>query len=205
MQKVDYRKDLKALYGAKAGKPAVVDVPPLQFLKVDGQGDPNTSPDYAAAVEALYAVSYATKFLCRAEQEIDYGVMPLEGLWWADDMRDFAGNRDAWQWTSMIMQPEIVTAGLVARAIEQVARKKALPALDRLRFEPYHEGVAAQVLHRGPWSEEGPVIEGLHAWIAAQGGSLTGHHHEIYLGDPRRAAPEKLRTIIRQPFQPAPG
>jgi hypothetical protein len=201
-EKVDYKKRFKALYSVPTGTPVVVDVPSMNFLMIDGVGDPNTAPAFGAAVEALYGVAYALKFMIKkSAAPVDYGVMPLEGLWWADDMAAFrAGNRAAWRWTAMIMQPERVGAAEFAEALAATRRKKPTPALELLRFEAFAEGRAAHVLHVGPFATEPPTIERLHAFIAAEGGRLAGKHHEIYLSDMRRTAPEKLRTIIRQPF-----
>ena len=173
----------------------------MNFLMINGEGDPNTSDDYRGAIEALFTVSYAVKFMIKkGPAAIDYGVMPLEGLWWTDDMADFSrDNKDIWQWTAMIMQPECVTAGLLEEAKAQAARKKDLRSAPKLRFGSFLEGQAAQILHVGPYAEEGPTIARLHDFIAEEGLSRAGRHHEIYLGDPRRTAPAKLKTIIRQP------
>lgn len=201
LERVDARKQLKALYGA-SGDPSVVDVPAMNFLMVDGHGDPNTSPLYADAVAALYSVAFTLKFtIKRGPDKIDFKVMPLEGLWWADDPRSFAtGDKAAWQWTAMIMQPDVVTHAHVMDAIAVVQKKKPNAMLSHLRFESFREGRSAQLLHVGPYADEAANIERLHAFIAAQGGKLTGKHHEIYLSDPRRVLPQKLKTIIRQPF-----
>jgi len=153
-------------------------------------------------VEALYSVSYALKFLIKkGATGVDYGVMPLEGLWWVDDMAEFSvDNKGIWKWTVMIMQPEFVTKELVDKALEEVEKKKNLPALSKIRFESYHEGQSAQIMHIGPFSAEGPTIEKLHGFIKEKGYSLRGKHHEIYLSDPRRTAPEKMKTVLRQPI-----
>ena len=205
-KKLDYKRELKGLYGPRAGPPVIVDVPELSFLMVDGIGDPNTSPDYVGAVEALFAVAYRVKFAVkRGTERIDYGVMPLEGLWWVDDMSTFSPeDKSSWSWTAMIMQPDVVTDELVRRSILEGSEKKPLPAAAKLRFERFGEGLAAQVLHTGPYSAEGPTIERLHAFIAETGHRPRGKHHEIYLGDPSRADPAKLRTIIRQPMASPP-
>jgi hypothetical protein len=180
--------------------PQLVEVPPLRFLCVDGHGDPNTSASYAAAVQALYAVSYAAKFAIKKAGGEAFKVAPLEGLWWAADLGVFGtGQKSAWDWTMMIRQPDTVTAELVERLTAEVAIRKSLPRARELRLDEVEEGRAAQVLHIGPYAAEGPTIAALHAFIHEQGLDLRGKHHEIYLGDPRRAAPEKLRTIIRQP------
>jgi hypothetical protein len=174
-------------------------VPELPFLMVDGAGDPNTSPAYAAALGALYAVAYGIRFALKA-QGFEYVVPPLEGLWWAPDMDAFTlSDKSAWLWTMMILQPEQVTEELVAQVRDEALRKKKQPEIAQVRLERYHEGLAAQVLYTGPWADEGPTIAAMHAYIAEQGCELTGKHHEIYLGDPRRTPPEKLKTIIRQP------
>jgi hypothetical protein len=200
---IDLRRRLKGLYTAKAA-PALVDVPELGYLMIDGRGDPNTSPEYAAAVQALYSVAYTIRFaLKRRADPVDAPVMPLEGLWWLPDMRTFSvDDKSGWLWTMLILQSEHTTEDLVAEARESAGRRKGLPAIERVRLERFAEGRAAQVLHRGPYSAEGPTVERLHRFIADHGLALTGKHHEIYLGDPSRTAPERLRTIIRQPVEP---
>jgi len=202
--KVDLRKQLGHLYNPSAKEAVVVDVPEMPFLMVDGVGNPNTAQEYQEAVEVLYGVAYALKFLLKKEQAVDYPVMPLEGLWWAQNMRDFSvDNKEIWQWTMMIMQPEEVTADLFERALAQVKHKKDSPALPKMRLERFHEGLAAQIMHLGSYAAEGPTIARLHAFIREQGYGFDGieqKHHEIYLSDPRRAAPDKMRTVIRQPM-----
>ena len=202
MTKIDLKKDLKPLYQPSAKEIMELDVPTLKFLMVDGEGDPGTSEAYAHAVAALFAVSYTAKFMVKkGPQECDYGVMPLEGLWWADDMSAFAANdRAKWMWTMMIMQPDFVADELIAAAIVEVATKKKLPGTDRLRLEKFTEGHCAQVLHVGPFTEEGPPIARLHAFIDTRTGR-AGKHHEIYLSDIRRADPANWKTIIRQPMK----
>lgn len=203
MSKIDLKKELKSFYSASSKKVEFVDVPPMNFLMVDGKGDPGKVIAYRQAIEALYAVAYTVKFAVKkGPSAIDYVVPPLQGLWWADDMSDFiTGKRDNWQWTLMIMQPEWVTAETVAAGIETAGQKKDLPSLPLLRFDGYSEGAAAQVLHVGPYADEGPTIKRLHDSIEERGFKLGGRHHEIYLSDPRRAAPERLKTIIRQPVE----
>lgn len=204
MPKVDYKKQLKEFYSGKVDKPVVVTVPKMNFLMVDGKGDPNTSQEYIDAIETLYPVAYTIKFLCKNKYEQDFGVMPLEGLWWSEDMQDFLnGKKDNWQWTAMIMQPPEVTKEYFQEALELVKKRKVPKSLDKIRFEQYKEGRATQVLYIGPYSEETETISRLHDFIKEQGGELTNttkHHHEIYLSDPRRVDPAKLKTIIRQPF-----
>jgi hypothetical protein len=202
MAKLDLKQTLKQLYSPSAKEPAIVDVPPLNFLMVDGAGDPNSAPEFAEAMGALYTVAYTLKFrLKKADPPVEYVVMPPEGLWWAEDMSEFALDRkDAWQWTLMIAQPEDVTEALVAEAVAEAARKKELPGLPNLRLDRFHEGLSAQIMHLGPYAAEAPTISRLHDFIRESGHTLRGKHHEIYLSDPRRAAPEKLRTVIRQPI-----
>ena len=203
MPKFDVKKELKHLYQPSAKEFSVVDVPEMNFLMIDGRGDPNTSREYQEAMEALYAVAYQLKFAVKGrDPRLDFVVAPLEGLWWAEDMSDFlSGNKDAWLWTAMIYQPEQVTQELFQEAVQQVKEKKDPIALPLLRLEPYHEGLAVQILYFGPWAGEGPAIKRLHAFARDQGYQIRGKHHEIYLSDPRRIAPEKLRTVIRQPVE----
>lgn len=202
MKKIDLKRELKHLYQPSAKHVVQVDVPAFQFLMIDGQGDPNTSRAYAEAVEALFSVSYTTKFMVKkGRQPIDYAVMPLEGLWWADDLSAFSANdRTEWKWTMMIMQPAVVSAEVIKTAMAEVARKKALPAIGKLRFETFAEGLCAQILYIGPFTEEGPTIEKVHQFVTDRG-TLTGKHHEIYLSDIRKADPSKWKTIIRQPMR----
>lgn len=205
MEKIDYKAKLKHLYHPSAKSITVVDVPRLPFLMAHGQGNPNTSQGYSDAVAALFSVSYTLKFMVKKQPEgIDYAVMPLECLWWADDPEAFLlDQRDEWQWTATIMQPHVVDADLVAAACEQVASKKQMPVAEQLEFSTFEEGAAAQILYIGPYSDEGPTIQAIHRFIEQQGCRLSGKHHEIYLNDPSRTRPEKLKTIIRQPFVPA--
>lgn len=205
MGKLDLRRAHKGLYQPSANAVSEVEVPAFTFLMADGQGDPNHSAAYAEAVEALFSVSYTAKFMLKkGPQALDYAVMPLEGLWWADDPAVFtSGDRSAWRWTMMIRQPEVVSEPTLHAAMAQVTRRKALPGVARLRIESFEEGHCAQILHIGPFSEEGPVIQRLHAHIEARS-ALRGKHHEIYLTDIRRAAPARWKTVIRQPMARPP-
>jgi len=203
---MDLRKQYKHLYQPSAKTFSIVDVPPLPFLMIDGAGDPNTSQDYRDALEALYGLSYTLKFGVKlgkyGKQKVDYPVMALEGLWWMDDMREFSLDRkDEWKWTAMIMQPDIITPELVELARADLIKKKNPAAASQIRFESYHEGLSAQIMYFGPYADEGPTIQRLHDFIHDGGHQLRGKHHEIYLGNPRRTAPEKLKTVIRQPLQ----
>jgi len=197
----DHRTDL--LYRATT-TPRLVQVPLLKFLCLDGHGDPNTSPADAAAVRALYSVSYAAKFAVKKADGPDFKVSPLEGLWWAEDLSTLlSGDKSKWDWTMMIRQPDAATPDLLAHLADEVATKKSIRIAKELRLISFEEGTAAQVLHVGPYATEASTIVRLHEFIREQGFTFHGHrhkHHEIYLGDPRRSAPEKLRTIIRQPY-----
>lgn len=198
--------DLKKLRGDYTAKkiPEIVEIPARQFLTIDGAGDPNTAEEYRHAIEALYPLAYALRAALKQASGVAYVVMPLEGLWWAEDMRDFTtADKSNWLWTAMIGLPEAVTAAMVQETLPTVTDKKKLVAGDRVRVEEFSEGSAAQILHIGPYATEGPTIARLHQLIADNGYTLSGKHHEIYLSDPRKADPTKLRTIIRQPFRMA--
>ncbi|HEX7541506.1 MAG TPA: GyrI-like domain-containing protein [Anaerolineales bacterium] len=202
MEKLDLKKSLKYLYEPSARVFSVVNVPAMNFIMIDGHGDPNTSVEYTESLQSLYAAAYTLKFKLKKERAVDYPVMASEGLWWMDDMREFSlARKDDWKWTMMIMQPEIVTPQLFAQAVDEATKKKGQPALSRLRLEPYYEGLATQIMYFGPYADEGPTIARLHQFIEESGYVRFGKHHEIYLGDPRRTAPEKLRTVIRQPMR----
>ena len=200
-QKVDLKKTIAA-YRARRGEFAMVDVPELQYLMIDGQGDPNTSPAFSKAIESLYPVAYALKFASKRELGRDYVVPPLEGLWWADDMSAFttAPDRSQWRWTLMIMTPDWIDRDLFNVAVETVRAKTGAPRLDELRLETLAEGLCVQTLHVGPFADEADVLARLHDEFIPQNGlSLAGTHHEIYFSDFRKVAPSRLRTILRQP------
>jgi len=204
MNKVDFKKEHKTYYNPSGKAPEIVEVPTFQFLMIDGEGT-TESAAFQEAIQALFGVSYKTKFLMKKGQSCDYVVMPLEGLWWADDMDDFVkGNKEKWKWTLMIMQPDVVKADIIETAKNEVAKKGDLEALSQLRLEVYTEGWAAQIMHIGPFSEEHENIRKLHDCIEAYGGVFDGKrqkHHEIYLSDFRKVDPEKMRTVLRQPFK----
>lgn len=197
----DLRREHPGLYRAP-DSPARLTVPPMAHVAVDGLGDPNGAPAYADAVATLYAVSYGTRALVRDAGGQAWTVLPLEGLWWADDMAAFTGGRrEEWRWRMMIAQPAVVTAEMVAEAVATATRKNRAPAGEILRFEVLEEGDSVQVMHHGPYAEEGPTIAALHGAIAGLGLEPRGAHHEIYLSDPRRSAPQRMRTILRQPVR----
>ncbi|MDN6555526.1 MAG: GyrI-like domain-containing protein [Acidipropionibacterium acidipropionici] len=204
--KVDFKKTLDS-YRARAGQFRLVEVPPMQYLMVNGHGDPNTSPAYSQALEALYPVAYRIKFASKAAGR-DYVVPPLEGLWWADDMDAFTSGRDKsqWDWTMMLLIPDWIGPGDVDAAVAAVAAKNPPDRLGDVRLESLDEGLCVQTLHVGSFDDEGPVLERMHhEFIPAKGLRMAGTHHEIYLADPRRTAPEKLRTLLRQPVTAGPG
>lgn len=200
METHDFRKAFSDILSPKMMKVEFVDIPALNFLMVDGQGDPNTSRDYSDAVSNLYGVAYTIKFAYKKEKSVDFNLLALEGLWWVDNMNLFsAENKNEWKWTMMLFLPDFVSAADVHRAIADVKKKKEAAGIDLMRYERFTEGLAAQVLHVGPYLAEKPTIDLLHRVISEQGYKRQGKHHEIYLGDPRKASPEKLKTIIRQP------
>ena len=203
MRTLDLKKELKEYYNPTAKEVTLVDVPEMNFIMIDGQGAPE-SPQFQQSIEALYPIAYTIKFNKKKKEGVDYPVMALEGLWWAEDMSDFdpeKGNRDKWMWTLMIMQPGIVTVTDIETAREVSSRKKSNPALNRVRFQSYSEGKSAQIMHVGPFSEEGPNVQRIHHKIKNIGGRLYGKHHEIYLSDFRRVDPAKMKTVLRQPYQ----
>jgi hypothetical protein len=196
--------DLLSLYKASAKEPEVVSVPLTKYLMIDGIGDPNTSPAFQSAVETLYGLAYTIKFGRKKRGlKSDYKITPLEGLWWADNMNAFGpeGDRSKWKWTIMLAQPEFIMSRDVAVATKELKEKKDLPLLPQVRFERYKEGKSVQIMHVGPYSAEGPTIERLHKYAQDHGLAIRGKHHEIYLGDPRRARPDRLKTILRQPVE----
>jgi hypothetical protein len=201
----DVKRELRHCYAPRNTDWALVDVPAQRFIAIDGRGDPNTSADYTRAVEALYTVAYTIKFTSKKALGRDFVVGPLEGLWWSDRPEVFTARaKDAWQWRMLISQPDWIDDELIAEAKRVARAKKGLPALAEIRRESLTEGTCAQLLHIGPYDDEGPALARLHhEYLAANGLRMTGHHHEIYLGDPRRADPAKLRTILRQPVEKA--
>ena len=202
MAKRDFKKELKHLYGPSTKKFSVVDVPPMNFLMIDAEGNPNKNPAFQEGMEALYGMAYTIKFALKP-QGVEFVVPPPEGLWWMEDMSEFSmETKDRWQWTMMIMQPDEVTQEIVDSAQGELARKKDPPALSKLRYERYHEGLSVQIMYLGAYADEGPTIARMHEFIRENGYDFNGKHHEIYLGDPRRTAPEKLKTVIRQPVKP---
>ncbi len=204
MEKYDVKKAMRGLYAPSAKDSQIVDVPPQRFIAVDGRGDPNTDPRYAAALEALYAVAYAAKFASKRELERDFVVAPLEGLWWGDPDAYARRQKSEWEWTMMISLPEWVDGAMIDRAAEVAAGKKDLPALPQLTVRGLEEGRCVQILHIGSFDDETATLARLHHdYMPSRGLVFNGDHHEIYLNDPRRTAPEKVRVILRQPVRDA--
>jgi hypothetical protein len=205
--KTDLKKQIDT-YTAPRGQFEIVTVPTMQYLMIDGHGDPNTSKAYENALTTIYPVAYKLKFLSKNELDRDYSVMPLEAQWWSSDMASFTAARDKsqWDWTVLIMTPEWLTASHFDTARESVRRKGGAPALDNIRLDTLDEGLAVQTLHIGAYDDEGPVLEAMHDdFIPSHALRMAGKHHEVYLSDPRRTAPEKLKTILRQPVTPVGG
>ena len=203
MVAVDLKKTYREHYTART-TPSFVTVPPRPHLLVDGAGDPNTSSVYRECVGSLYPLAYALRAAIKDATGEAYTVMPLEGLWWSDDISRFSVEaKDDWRWTLMICLPDAVAAVDAAEVMARTTAQRSLPAGDRVRLEQFGDGEATQVLHVGPYAMEAPTVARLHEFIAAEGRALRGRHHEIYLSDPRRVAPERMRTIIRQPVEAA--
>ncbi|MGI5224391.1 GyrI-like domain-containing protein [Actinoallomurus sp. CA-142502] len=205
MTRYDVKRELKQCYAPKNTDWALVDVPAQQFIAVDGRGDPNTSPDYARAVEALYTVAYTIKFTSKRTLDRDFVVGPLEGLWWSDRPEVFiTRDKGAWHWRMLVSQPDWITEDLIDECRQAALAKKKLATIADVRRETLEEGTSAQLLHVGPYDDEGPALARLHhEYLAANDLTMSGHHHEIYLGDSRRTEPAELRTVLRQPVRRA--
>ena len=202
MTKVDFKKTLKQFY-IPPKEFVIVDVPEMQFVMVDGHGDPNTAQEYKDAIEALYAVAYKMKFISKKDLEKDYTVPPLEGLWWAEDMTTFlTREKSQWDWTMMIMTPEWIRVEIFNETVKHVRKAKDPASLDLVRLGRYQEGLSVQIMHIGSYDDEGPVLAQMHSEFIPNNGLLeNGKHHEIYLSDPRRVAAEKMKTVLRQPVK----
>jgi hypothetical protein len=212
MEKLDLKQDLKYLYVPSAKKVELVEVPAMNFLMADGaieaDQSPGTSPRFAEDMQALYGAAYTLKFSVklRKQDPVDYPVMALEGLWWVEDGTFDIRKPGNWKYTVMIMQPDLVTPGLFAEALAQLRKKRGdQPAFARLRLESFHEGLSVQIMHIGPYAAEPVTVEKMQAFMQENGlqdlVGLGGKHHEIYMGDPRRADPAKLKTVLRHPVK----
>jgi hypothetical protein len=205
MEKVDFKKEYKNLYQPSRTDFSLIKVPRFRYLMIDGKGNPNFSETYKRAIEALYSVSYVLKRTSKRDLDRDYVIPPLEGLWWADNLKAaMNGNKDLWSWTMMILLPDWISLRMVNKAIQFVSKKYANPEFIKLRVEKLKEGKAVQIMHVGPYEDEGPTLKKLHGdYMPAHGLTFNGKHHEIYLGDPRKTPPNKLRTVLRQPVRVA--
>lgn len=205
-EKIDFKKTLDS-YKAKSGEFRMLEMPSLQYLMIDGSGDPNTSPEYVAALEALYPVAYKLKFASKRDLGRDYVVPPLEGLWWADDMASFTSTRDKsqWHWTMMILAPEWIDRAMFEATIAAIAKTNAAPSrLGDVRLQTLAEGRCVQTLHHGSYDDEAPTLARMHdEFIPSQGLRMAGTHHEVYFTDARKTPPEKMRTLLRQPVTAA--
>lgn len=200
METIDYRKLYGNILKPKVGQVEFLQIPAMHFLMIDGHGDPNTSQEYMDTFGALYGIAYTLKFKIKKERQIDYNLLATEGLWWVPDMAQFStSHKEDWDWTMMLFQPDFISSADIDNAKAQLTKKKNVPGLEKVRYELFEEGLCAQTMHLGPYSAEKPTIELLHQEISMRGYSLRGKHHEIYMGDVRKSAPEKLKTIIRQP------
>jgi hypothetical protein len=206
-EKIDLRKQYKSLYNPSAKNVTIVDVPAFKFVMLDGTIPPGVgpadSPEFQDAMGALYGAAYTLKFMSklRKNNPLDFTVMALEGLWWVDSGQFDFKKVEPWRFTLMIMQPEHITPQMFREALEQLTKKKPSPALAKLRLADFHEGLCMQVMHIGPYSAEPATIERMHTFAQENGYRLRDKHHEIYMGDPRRSSPEKLKTILRQPLE----
>lgn len=201
MTTIDFKKTLDS-YQAKHNQFRIVTVPRLQYLMVDGHGDPNVAKDFTDAIEALYPVAYKIKFASKIERGKDYVVPPLEGLWWAKDMETFTTARDKshWDWTMMVLTPDWISQDMFLAAVEKVAEKNKPINLDKVRLETLEEGQCVQTLHIGSYDDEAAILEKMHyEFIPNSGLKMVKKHHEVYFSDFRKVAPDKLRTILRHP------
>lgn len=202
MEKIDLRKQYHDLYTPSKKEFTLIEVHPLQYIMIDGSGDPAVAQRYQDSIQTLYSLSYTLKFMFKKNREIDYTVMGLEGLWWMPDMNEFSlANRSRWLWTSMILQPDFITAADFEEARRQVLARGKAPLAAEARLESYTEGLSCQIMYFGAYADEAPTIAAMHQFIKENGYALTSKHHEIYLSDARRVAPEKNKTILRQPVK----
>jgi hypothetical protein len=211
MRILEMKKDLKHLYQPSAKEPVLIDVPPMQFIMIDGAIEkgqsPGTSPGFADAMQAMYGMAYTLKFAAkkRAVDPVDYPVMAMEGLWWVDDGHFDLASPGNWVYTLMIMEPAVVTQTMFSDALGQLRAKRPSEAMARLRLAEFHEGLSVQIMHIGPYATEPATVDRMRAFATARGYRTRGRHHEIYLGNPLKAAPEKLKTVLRLPVEKLPA
>ncbi|HHV93484.1 MAG TPA: transcriptional regulator [Firmicutes bacterium] len=204
-QPFDFKKAHKELYMPK-DRPVLVEVPEMKFIMVDGNGDPNDNPAFQEAIEMLYAAAYAVKMSKKEgkqpERYFDFVVPPLEGLWWSDGPFSLT-MRDNWKWTLMIRQPDFVDLDFFQWAVEKVKAKKPHLPMEKVRLESFTEGLCVQILHVGPYSAEPETMAKMAEFMEREGlvdlVPTGGKHHEIYLSDPRKSAPETMKTVLRHP------
>jgi hypothetical protein len=207
MEKVDFKVLYKDLYQPRRGVFSEVRIPKLTYLMVDGTGDPESSEEYHAAIGILYTLSFTLKFQSKKGLDRDYTVPPLEGLWWAEDIADFANDQRAnWKWTAMMLLPSWITPAMMREGVRAASERSPELDFSKVRKESLAEGLCVQTMFVGPYAAEAPVIAELHGtYLPAHGLVPNGKHHEVYLSDPRRVAPDKLKTIIRQPVKKSRG
>lgn len=202
MDKLDFKKLYKTYYSPKSDKPEIISMPRMQFLMVDGRGDPNNSADFQAAFGLLYGTAYTMKFSRKKTGKTDFSIGALEGLWWNEKGEAFGMDRkDDWYWTLMLWVPDDITQDEFETARGALKARKPELTTERIRLGTYKEGVVVQIMHIGPYDTEQSDVEKMHSFASAEGYTQSGKHHEIYFGDPRRTVPEKLRTILRHPLE----
>lgn len=202
MEKLDFKRQLKHLYSPSNKIINLVDVPRMKFLWIDSEESQNADQSFKDASEALVRLSYTIKFIVkRSEIGIDYVSMPLEGIWWNNEKTFNVENKDKIKWALCIMQPDFVTEAILKEGIERTRKKKELYFLDKIKLDSFEEGLCVQIMHVGPYEQENDTIDKIQAYLDVNGYELNGGCHEIFLGDPRRARPENLKTIIRQPIR----
>jgi len=203
IKKLDYKKEFPDLYKPSLKEPAIIKIPKMMFFMIDGTGDPNTSEDYKEIVQLLYNISYTLKMkvIKKETPSKDYVVPPLEGLWYMPKMEEWSmDEKDKWEWTMMIRIPDFIKDTQIKKAMKILKETKNPSSFSKLRCEQYEEGTCVQIMYLGPYDEEPPTIKKIHQFAEKNGYNLNGHHHEIYLSDPRRVEPERLKTILRQPI-----
>lgn len=202
-KKIDYKKEFPDIYNPSSKEISIITIPPMKFFMIDGKGDPNTSQEFQDAIPVLYGASFTLKMkeIKKKTPTKDYVIPPLEGLWYMPNMKEWSmTDKNKWQWTLMIRIPDFATADQIYRTIEILKQKPNLPSLPKLRIETYNEGLSMQIMHIGPYDAEPPTIAKMHKFAEQNGYKLNGKHHEIYLGDPRKGDPLKIKTILRQPI-----
>ena len=202
-KKLDYKKEFPEIYKPSLKTPTIIKIPKMTYFMIDGTGDPNTSEEYKDIVQILYNISYTLKMkiIKKETPDKDYVVPPLEGLWYMPKMDEWSmEDKEKWQWTMMIRIPDFIEDTQIKKALKILKETKNPSFFSKLRYEQYDEGTCVQIMYLGPYDEEPPTIKKMHQFAEKNGYILNGHHHEIYLSDPRRIEPERLKTILRQPI-----